>query len=65
MRETGLEMLSSKDVAKLLGMTTKTVRRLAERGLFPRPLRINHRLLRWRLADVRRWMAEGLRGESA
>lgn len=46
------EYLSVRDVAELLGCTTRTIWRLAASGQFPRPVRLTPRLPRWRRADV-------------
>lgn len=51
-------MLTAADVATMLACSTKTVYRLADRGVLPRPVRLGG-LLRWRRWDVEQWIAEG------
>ncbi len=46
------------DVAAMLALSRRTVFRLADAGKLPPPLRIGGSL-RWRLADVRKWIADG------
>ena len=50
-------MLTVKDVATLLLVTTKTVRRMVEKQEFPEPIRVG-KSDRWTLGDVRRWQLE-------
>lgn len=47
------ELLSDKEVGKLLKSSPRTVRNLSARGAFPSPLKIG-RLTRWRRSDVER-----------
>lgn len=46
------------DVAKLLGCSTRHVRRMADSGRVPRPVKFGA-LLRWIKADVDRWILSG------
>ena len=46
-------------IATLLGCSSRHVRRLAESGRMPQPIRTIGRLLRWRRADVDAWIAGG------
>ena len=46
--------LDAQAVAKLLAVSVRTVRRMAERQELPAPVRIGPRLVRWRLADLER-----------
>ena len=55
-------LLDVKQLAGLLGIHERTVRRLAAmaeagHGDFPRPLRIGPKTVRWRLADVEAYLA--------
>ena len=45
-------------VAAKLGVSARLVRRLADRGAMPAPVRIS-RLVRWRRADVNAWVGAG------
>ena len=53
-RDLGEGLLSVQEVAKLLGLSARTVRRLAARGSLP-CYRIG-RLVRFALGDVFRWL---------
>jgi predicted DNA-binding transcriptional regulator AlpA len=52
----GIELLSSQQVAKRLSTSTRTLWRLVAEGKFPRPLRYNKKLVRWKSADVDRYI---------
>ncbi len=45
-------------VAKLLGISVRSVWRLHSAGKFIQPIRIGS-LVRWRKTDLERWIAEG------
>lgn len=44
-------LLDIKQVAAMLSISEKSIRRLLDAGKFPRPVRIG-RLLRWRYKDI-------------
>ena len=46
------------EVAAMVAVSCRTISRLADAGKLPPPLRIGGSL-RWRLADVRQWIANG------
>ena len=48
-------LVDIKQVARLLGVSIKTVRRMKRRGQLPRPVLIG-RSVRWRLADIERYI---------
>jgi excisionase family DNA binding protein len=50
--------LTSDDIARLLGCSRRTVRRLADTGRIPPPLRLGG-LSRWTRATVEEWIAAG------
>jgi len=57
-----VRLLTVKELAAALGVNERTCWRLtamAEAGQvgFPRPLRIGHRIIRWRLSDVEAYLA--------
>jgi excisionase family DNA binding protein len=56
----GEGLLSVRDVAQRLNCGTRTIRRLAETGRMPPPLRVA-RLIRFREADIARWIEGGCR----
>jgi predicted DNA-binding transcriptional regulator AlpA len=51
-------LLDVKGVAHLLKCSERHVRRLADSRQMPRPLNVG-RLSRWRLGDIRSWVAAG------
>ncbi|HUY93332.1 MAG TPA: helix-turn-helix domain-containing protein [Pirellulales bacterium] len=53
-------MLDVRAVAALLDCSTRHVRRLADAGRMPPPLKLGA-LLRWRRADLDAWLADGCR----
>lgn len=53
-----VELLTDREVARLLKSSAKTVRNLARRGAFPKPLKLG-RLTRWRRAEVERYIETG------
>jgi excisionase family DNA binding protein len=53
-------LLDVQAVAHLLHCSTRHVRRLADGGRMPAPLRVGS-LLRWRRTDLDVWLADGCR----
>ena len=53
-----VRLLSAEDLARELGFSVRTIRRLDESGRLPRPVRIG-RAVRWRRAEVRAWTEAG------
>jgi len=51
-------LLTDKQVATLLSMSSRTIRRLSDAGKMPLPLRIGG-CVRWRKIDIERWIANG------
>ncbi|MBI4583068.1 MAG: helix-turn-helix domain-containing protein [Planctomycetes bacterium] len=51
-------LLDVEDVARLLTCSTRHVRRLADSGRMPRPLKIGA-LVRWRRGEIDAWIAAG------
>lgn len=58
MTDTSPELLTVDAVAALLSVSTRTVRRMADSGQMPRPVRLAS-LIRWRRDDVEQWLAAG------
>lgn len=51
-------LLSASAIAKLLDVNRRTIWRLVAAGTLPEPsIRINERIVRWRLPDIEAWMA--------
>lgn len=53
------------EVAEMLGIAERTVRRLKDTGRTPKPITLGRRLLRWRREEIERWIDAGCptRGE--
>lgn len=49
------KLLTLSDVAKILCVSERTVRRLRDAGKLPRPIKIG-RQLRWRSGDIERYL---------
>jgi excisionase family DNA binding protein len=52
------DLLTSQQVASRLSMSVRTVWRLVARGILPPPIRYNRKLVRWKSADVDRYIEE-------
>lgn len=50
--------IDAKQLAEVLGLSVRTVRRLDSSGKLPRPLRIGG-AVRWSLEDISAWIAAG------
>ena len=53
------ELIDIRVVASLLACSTRHVRRLADAGRRPPPIRLGNRLLRWRRDTLMEWIGEG------
>lgn len=51
-------LITAAEVAHLLNVSTRTLWRLLSAGRVPRPVRLGG-TVRWRLDEVRNWIAEG------
>lgn len=51
------KLLSIKDLTDMCGLARSTIYRSLGAGLFPQPVRIARRTVRWRQADVDAWLA--------
>ena len=51
-------LLTRPQVEEQLGLSTSTLYRLMDKGLFPRPVRIGQRAVRWRSADLETWLSD-------
>lgn len=45
-----------REVLELIGAGDNTIRRLMERGEFPRPIQISPRSIGWKKSDVHAWI---------
>lgn len=55
---TECELLTPDDVAAMLKVSKRTVFRLRAGGLLPQPLQLSTNLIRWRTADIHRYIVE-------
>lgn len=53
------ELLDVGDVARMLSAGKRTVFRWAALGKMPSPVKMGGRFVRWRRADIERWIADG------
>ncbi len=52
-------LLNVRQVAAMLGCSSRHVYRLADRGAMPRPTKLGDVLVRWRRSEIERWLNEG------
>ena len=46
-------------VAEMLSVSPRTVRRMADAGKMPKPLRLGGKLIRWRPDEIAEWISDG------
>ena len=51
-----VDLLTAKDVARRLSIGVRTLWRLVAQGKFPQPIRYTRKLVRWKTADVDRYI---------
>lgn len=51
-------LISDKEVAHLLGASRSWPWKLVQEGRFPAPIKLSPRCTRWRLSEVKEWMAD-------
>jgi len=51
-------LITALEFSRLLQVSTRTLWRLRSAGKLPEPVRLGG-LVRWRLAEVKKWIAEG------
>lgn len=52
------DLLTAQEVARRLSIGVRTLYRLADAGVLPRPIRFSRKLVRWRTADIERYLRE-------
>lgn len=52
-------LIGPEAVAQMLGCSQRHVRRQADAGQMPRPVKLGNKLIRWRRAEVEAWIADG------
>ena len=50
------QLLTARMIMKRLGIARSTIHKWQTTRGFPRPLRLAHNVVRWRLKDVERWI---------
>jgi prophage regulatory protein len=50
------DLLTSREVSARLSISIRTLYRMLQRGQFPRPIRLGRRGVRWKTADVQRYL---------
>ena len=53
------ELLTTKEVAKMVNAGERTVWRWSRSGIMPAPLKIGGKAVRFRRADITAWVEEG------
>ena len=51
------KMLRREEVENICGLTRSTIYRLARLGLFPTPIRVGPRAVRWPASEIDAWLA--------
>jgi prophage regulatory protein len=49
-------LLAPKEVARLLNIGPRTLRRWIAEGTFPEPMRLNSRVIRWKWETFQHWL---------
>ena len=57
------QMLRLRDVSSLTTLSGMTIRRLIADQKFPEPIKLTQRTTVWRLADIKDWIDECVKGE--
>lgn len=52
-----VQLLTAEEVAELLAVSPRSVWRLSDTGQIPAPVRFGGRVTRWRLIDIRNFIA--------
>lgn len=58
MADDDLLAIDSRQVARLLSVSEKTLQRMVKQGRFPSPVKMGSRCVRWSRAVVVRWLEE-------
>ena len=51
------DLMTAQEVADRLSFSVRTVYRLVARGVLPKPVRFNRKLVRWKKSDIDRYLA--------
>ena len=56
--ETGLDrLLNMAEVLEVTGLSRSSIYSLMRQGVFPEPLKVGPRAVRWRLSEIEEWQA--------
>ena len=50
-------LLRRTEVEEIVGLSRSSIYRLKKEGLFPEPIRIGLRAVRWWLSDIQKWLS--------
>ena len=50
------DLLTAKEVAHRLSIAVRTLHRLVRAGVVPAPVRLTRKIIRWRVADIDRYL---------
>ncbi|MDE0614965.1 MAG: AlpA family transcriptional regulator [bacterium] len=50
-------LLTRRQIEERCGLSTSSIYRLMDKGLFPRPLRIGSRAVRWPESEIEAWLS--------
>jgi len=53
-----IELLSIKDVTKLLKLPKSTLYYLIQKGKFPKPLKLSDRKIAWKVTQIEEWLKQ-------
>ena len=53
------QVIHAKELAQMLSISLRTVRRLDSAGKIPRPVRVGSTAIRWRLEEIKNWILAG------
>jgi len=57
----GALLIDSKEVAKILGVSSSTIWRMRCEGKLPAPMQISSRLVKWRRSDIMAWIDQQMK----
>lgn len=52
------ELISTEELAEILGLKTRTVKSWREKGKGPKFLRLSHKVIRYKKVDVEKWLEQ-------
>lgn len=52
-------LCDARELSQLLKLSLRTIRMMDQSGLLPEPLRLSRNAIRWRVDEIRDWLAAG------